>query len=51
MIGLEQPEGLARASCIQKPFQALELAARLAALVPEEAPEGALSHEVQTESV
>jgi PAS domain S-box-containing protein len=51
MTGLERPDGIARASCIQKPFQALELAARLAALVPEEAPEGALSHEVQTESV
>ena len=49
--GLTGPDGIARASCIQKPFQALELAARLAALVPEEAPKGALSHEVQTESV
>jgi CheY-like chemotaxis protein len=47
MTGLEQPEGLARASCIQKPFQALELAARLAILIPEEVPVIAVSREAQ----
>jgi CheY-like chemotaxis protein len=51
MTGLERPEGITRASCIQKPFQALELAARLAALIPEEAPEVAVSYGAQTESV
>jgi CheY-like chemotaxis protein len=51
MTGLERPEGVARASCIQKPFQALELAARLAALIPEEAPKVAVSYGAQTESV
>jgi CheY-like chemotaxis protein len=50
MTGLERPEGLERASCIQKPFQAIELAARLAALVPEQAPAGAVKREAQTES-
>jgi CheY-like chemotaxis protein len=47
MTGLEQPEGLARASCIQKPFQALELAARLAILIPEEVPVIAVSREAR----
>jgi CheY-like chemotaxis protein len=51
MTGLERPEGLDRASCIQKPFQALELAARLAALLPEEAPAGAVNCEVRTASL
>jgi CheY-like chemotaxis protein len=51
MTGLECPEGLDRASCIQKPFQALELAARLAALLPEEAPAGAVKRATQTESM
>jgi CheY-like chemotaxis protein len=39
MTGFERPEGVERATCIRKPFQARELAARLAALVPEKAPE------------
>jgi PAS domain S-box-containing protein len=51
MTGLERPEGLDRASCIQKPFQALELAARLAALLPEEAPAGAVKRTTKTESM
>ena len=49
--GLERPEGVTRASRIQKPFQALELAARLAALIPEETPKVAVSYGAQTESV
>jgi DNA-binding response OmpR family regulator len=51
MTGLERPEGLDRASCIQKPFQALELAARLAALVPEEVLSVAAKREAKTESM
>jgi CheY-like chemotaxis protein len=34
----ECPEELARTTCIQKPFQATELAARLAVLIPGESP-------------
>jgi PAS domain S-box-containing protein len=51
MSGLECPEGFDRASCIQKPFQALELAARLAALVPEEVSAGAVKREAQIQKV
>jgi CheY-like chemotaxis protein len=51
MTGLERPEGLGRVNCIQKPFQALELAALLAALVPEEVPGVVVKREAQKESV
>jgi PAS domain S-box-containing protein len=51
MTGLERPDGLDRACCIQKPFQALELAARLAVLVPEEVPAVVVKRAARTESV